>query len=143
MSGDVIVAIHAAATWAMVGLIWFVQLVHYPLFSAVGAPEFVAYEAQHTRRTTWVVAMFMPVELATAAWIVVGDAGDVPAGLAWLGLATVIALWTITLTVQVPQHRRLGQEFDAGTARRLVAGNWVRTALWSLRGVVALMMLTA
>lgn len=28
--------VHAAATWAMVGLVWFVQVVHYPLFAQVG-----------------------------------------------------------------------------------------------------------
>jgi hypothetical protein len=41
--------VHLAATAAMVGLIWFVQVVHYPLFASVGADEFVAYENAHTR----------------------------------------------------------------------------------------------
>jgi sterol desaturase/sphingolipid hydroxylase (fatty acid hydroxylase superfamily) len=56
-----------AATWFMVGLIWFVQVVHYPLFAAVPAGEpFAAYHRQHVRRTTWVVAPVMLVELVTA-----------------------------------------------------------------------------
>ena len=32
-----LLAAHAAATWALVGLIWTVQVVHYPLFALVGA----------------------------------------------------------------------------------------------------------
>ena len=41
--------IHLAATWALVGLIWFVQLVHYPLFSAVAPERFATFEAEHSR----------------------------------------------------------------------------------------------
>lgn len=52
------------------------QIVHYELFAQVGADEFVDYESQHTRRTAWTVAMFMPAEAITAAWLVI----DVPAG---------------------------------------------------------------
>jgi hypothetical protein len=59
---DTVLLVHVAAAWAMVGLIWFVQLVHHPLFSAVGSSAFTGYEARHMRRTTWVVAMFMPVD---------------------------------------------------------------------------------
>ena len=34
-TGHIILAAHAASTLAMTGLIWFVQIVHYPLFAAV------------------------------------------------------------------------------------------------------------
>ncbi|MCK6525129.1 hypothetical protein L6R49_27300, partial [Myxococcota bacterium] len=48
MSSTLLLLIHAAATWFMVGLIWFVQIVHYPLFSAVGPPRVSeAITAQH------------------------------------------------------------------------------------------------
>lgn len=42
---------HLFATAAMVGLIWFVQVVHYPLFASVGADGFTDYETAHRRRT--------------------------------------------------------------------------------------------
>ena len=64
--GDVIPFAHAAATGVMTGLIWFVQVVHYPLLARVGAASFVEYERAHVRRTTWVVAPAMLVEAATA-----------------------------------------------------------------------------
>ncbi|MEY4607349.1 MAG: hypothetical protein RLY45_2109, partial [Actinomycetota bacterium] len=38
---------HLVATMFMVGLIWFVQVVHYPLMAAVGEQQFVAYEDRH------------------------------------------------------------------------------------------------
>lgn len=141
MSAEPILILHAAATWAMVGLIWFVQLVHYPLFAAVGVEGFAAYEAQHTRRTTWVVAALMPVEVGTA--LVLTATGAVASLLAWTGAALVVAIWFVTLVVQVPQHRTLGTGFHAATWRALVRGNWIRTAAWSARGIIALGMLAS
>lgn len=47
--------LQAGSTWIMVGIIWFVQIVHYPLFSFAGRVEFPMYEHEHRRRTTWVV----------------------------------------------------------------------------------------
>ena len=57
---------HVAATAAMTGLIWFVQLVHYPLFARVGVADFTAYEREHVRRTGLLVAPLMLLEALTA-----------------------------------------------------------------------------
>ncbi|NIP85737.1 MAG: hypothetical protein GTO03_09310, partial [Planctomycetales bacterium] len=62
--------IQLATTLMMAGLIWFVQIVHYPLFAAVGEGEFPAFERKHQRLTTCVVAPLMLAELATAAGLV-------------------------------------------------------------------------
>jgi hypothetical protein len=53
------------------------------------------------------------------------------------------AVWITTALVQVPLHRRLSAGYDEPTGRRLVRTNWVRTALWSLRGLVVALMLAA
>jgi hypothetical protein len=134
---------HAAATWAMVGLIWFVQVVHYPLFGRVGADAFPAYEREHQRRTTWVVMVLMPVELVTGIALVwVRPEGVAPAAvLAGMGLLAVV--WVSTGLWQAPLHGRLGGGYDAVLAGRLVASNWLRTAAWSLRGVLVAAMLLA
>ncbi len=36
-----------------------------------------------------------------------------------------------TVAVSVPLHTRLGEAYDDGVARRLVATNWLRTAAWT------------
>ena len=46
-----------ASTLFMTGLIWFVQVVHYPLFSEVEPGDFLRYHAAHPRRTTRVVLL--------------------------------------------------------------------------------------
>lgn len=57
-----ILALNLVSTLFMVGLIWFVQIVHYPLFKSVGESEFVEYQLQHQKLTTWVVAGPMLLE---------------------------------------------------------------------------------
>jgi hypothetical protein len=126
-----LLATHAAATWALVGLIWTVQLVQYPLFAQVGVDAFPAFHTRHTRQITWVVAPLMLTELATAALLVLrGTRGP------WLlaSLAPLAVVWLSTWLVQVPLHEQLARGFDADAHRRLVATNWIRTAAWTLRG---------
>lgn len=63
---------HLAATLIRLAIIWFVQVVHYPLFAKTGRAEFRVYEQQHTALTTWVVAPPMFLELTSAVlwfWI--------------------------------------------------------------------------
>ena len=63
---DLVLTLHAVATISMVGVIWYVQLVHYPLMALVGNGNFPKFESEHQRRTTWVVAPLMLTEAATA-----------------------------------------------------------------------------
>jgi hypothetical protein len=135
---DVIPFAHAAATGVMTGLIWFVQVVHYPLFAYVGRAAFPQYEAQHTRRTGRLVAVLMPLEAGTALWLVLSTPAGVDASWLVVGLLLVAALWLTTLLVQVPLHRGLSNGFDSDLGNRLVVTNWIRTFLWSARGVLLL-----
>jgi hypothetical protein len=133
-----ILLIQAAATLAMVGLIWFVQIVHYPLMAQVGRDSFAHYEASHTARTTWVVAPLMLVEAALALFLAIRPPQGISALAAWLGCGLVGIIWLSTAFLQVPMHRRLAGGFDETAHRRLVALNWIRTAAWSARGMLVL-----
>jgi len=137
---DAILLTHAIATLAMVGVIWFVQVVHYPLMGAVGPASFPVYQRQHQQRTTAVVAPLMLLEAATALLLLVLRPPGVDALLVWSGAALVGALWISTFLWQMPCHARLAESFDALTHRALVRSNWLRTALWSFRGLLAVWM---
>lgn len=123
----------------MAGVIWFVQVVHYPLFARVGEGAFPEYEQHHTRRTGWVVGLPMLGELGTAIALVWCLGGV----LAWCGMALLAVVWTSTWLWQVPAHRRLERGFDAAVQSQLVRTNWVRTWAWSARGVIALALMVA
>lgn len=142
MSGEtVLLMVHAGSTAFMAGLIWFVQVVHYPMFVGVGEESWRAYSAEHQRRTTWVVGPVMMVELVTTAAVALGLAGSVAGWMGWLGAGMLAGVWASTFLVQVPMHERLGRGREVAVMRRLVATNWVRTVLWSARAVLALWML--
>jgi hypothetical protein len=135
-----VLLVNLAATFVMVGIIWFVQIVHYPLFSRVGAPGFAAYSGAHSRLTGLVVGPPMLAEAATAVALVLAPPAGVPLWLAATGLALLAVIWLSTALLQSPRHRELGGGFDAVSHRFLVASNWLRTACWSTRGLVVLWM---
>jgi hypothetical protein len=124
------------STWFLVGLIWTIQIVHYPLFAAVGVDRFVAYEASHTRLITLVVGPVMLVEAATAGLFVAMRPASIPAWIPWTGLGLVILIWISTAILQVPDHAKLANGFDAAAHAHLVGTNWLRTIAWTARGVI-------
>lgn len=133
---------HAWATCGMAGLIWFVQIVHYPLMAKVGVEGYAAYQRSHEARTTWVVAPLMLIEAATSVallWLMRAQPWGV--AIAWTGAGLLAVIWASTFLLQVPAHQQLGGGFDAQAHRRLVSSNWIRTFAWTARGVLAIVLL--
>lgn len=58
-----------SATLVLVGLIWTIQIVHYPLFLRVGAQEWAQFHAEHSARITLLVGPLMLAEVALALWL--------------------------------------------------------------------------
>ena len=133
---SLVLVLHLLATFYMLGLIWFVQRVHYPLFGAVGSDRFVAYERAHVDRTGSVVVAPMLLELATGIALVALAPDRVPHAAVTLGLWLLGLIWLSTFALQVPRHRELSNGFDANAHARLVTTNWIRTLAWSARGVL-------
>lgn len=125
----------------MVGLIWFVQIVHYPLFVQVGPERFVDYEVAHQRRTSYVVGPLMAVEGVTALTLLVAAPDGIGPALPLFGAGLLAVIHTSTVALQVPAHAKLAGSHDASVIRRLVRTNWIRTIGWSARGGIAVAML--
>ncbi|RYE87958.1 MAG: hypothetical protein EOO75_13840 [Myxococcales bacterium] len=122
----------------MAGLIWTIQVVHYPLFARVGEAGFAGYHAEHSTRISLLVGVPMLVEALTAAALLVARPPAAPVWSVWLGAALVAVVWGATALLQIPAHHALGQGWSAAQVDTLVAGNWVRTAAWSARGALVL-----
>lgn len=135
---DITLSLHLASTLMMTGLIWTIQLVHYPLFASVADDAFPLYIREHMRRITWLVAPLMLCEAASAATLVfLLDAG-LARTLAIVGLPLLLVIWCSTAFLQAPCHTRLSRGIEHTTLRRLVITNWIRTAAWSVRGLLAI-----
>ena len=142
MQPDVIVlAAHAVATWYMVGLIWFVQVVHYPLKATMKEPEFTQYQQLHMKRTGWVVGPAMLLEAGTTAWLALNPPTPNLESYTLLGIGLLGIIWGATAVFLVPLHNRLLNGYDKRAIRSLCRANWIRTFGWSARGVIALVLL--
>ena len=136
MMGDgtaAIYLIHLATTAFMTGLIWYVQIVHYPLFRLVGVESFVSFVQTQARRTAWIVGPVMLAELATGLLLIFQHPPQFPAILLRVNLGFIGVIWLSTLLLQIPAHRRLHAERDSDTIRQLILSNWIRTASWTIR----------
>ncbi len=129
----------------MTGVIWFVQIVHYPLFAQVGnGPSLRRYETLHATRTGWVVFPPMLIELLSSLALLYAPLRPacVSPLLAVSLAALVLILWLLTGLIHVPLHNTLGRPStlvaEQHTISRLVATNWIRTAAWTLRSALLL-----
>ena len=135
-----IILVQLMCTLAMTGVIWFVQIVHYPLFLRVAPVNFIAFESQHATRTGWVVGPLMCLELAASLALLVPAfrPEKISQSLAWTGASLTVVIWISTMFIQVPLHTRLAAGFDVKTISALVQTNWIRTAAWTLRAGLVL-----
>ncbi|MBI1271957.1 hypothetical protein GC174_16140 [bacterium] len=136
-----ILLLNAFATFSMTGIIWFVQIVHYPLFASVGSEQFAEYENLHQHLTTLVVAPLMLTELFTALALPLLILEQPARFISVLALILILAIFAATAFVQVPIHDKLSTAYSASLIDRLVYTNWVRTLLWSVRSVAVVAIL--
>ncbi len=120
----------------MTGIIWFVQLVHYPLFSQVGSEKFVAYENAHTKLTAITVGPPMLVEGLTALALTPLLFPDLHWAFSIANLLLLAATHASTVLLQVPLHSLLSKKYDENNIKRLVITNSIRTGLWSARSLL-------
>ena len=125
--------IHQLVTYALLGLIWTIQLVHYPSFRFVEESSFTRFEQFHTKSISIIVMPLMLVELTLVSVLLFRS------GFAFSSIASfsiVVLIWLSTFFLSVPCHERLSRGKDMATIDRLISTNWPRTLLWSLKAVL-------
>ena len=123
--------IHLIATSVMVGVIWIIQLVHYPSFHFIELKQYTTFQRFHMSRISYMVIPAMLTELFTLILIVISmDQIDT------LVLASAILLmfiWLMTAVFFSGVHQKLTLGYDQTVVDKLVKLNWGRTILWTLR----------
>ena len=131
MMFEILLITNILASAFMTGLIWFVQLVHYPGFELIDATNFTTFHHFHIPRTGLVVIPPMLSELGSSIWLVI--AYDQLWLLNAVGLSLVIAIWVSTFALQARYHQKLQQKPNPQLVSRLVTTNWIRTVLWTTK----------
>ena len=121
----------------LTGLIWTIQLVHYPGFLKVGAEGFLVYQQAHMRTISYLVIPLMLSELTLGALLQWAHWKDPIHRTVYLATLNLLLIWLSTWLISSPLHGKLLQNgFDPSTIQRLVNTNWIRTVCWSLRTIV-------
>lgn len=132
LSPEVLYALHRFCALYMTGIIWFVQLVQYPMLHLTSDREDAEGHQEYTRRMGLTVGPVMLAELALQIeWVArASDARSVACGV------LLFIVWASTIFLQVPCHRDLETAFDAETQQELVRSNWIRTFAWTARALL-------
>lgn len=115
----------------MIGLCWFVQIVHYPLFHQIKLEEFSKYERKNVV-TGFITVPLMTIELTTGLYLLWTNPSFIY--LLNIGLLGLIGLSTIFY--QVPIHLKLMKEPSKALINKLILTNWIRTISWTIRLII-------
>jgi hypothetical protein len=138
---EVVLIAQVLASVGMFGVIWTIQLVHYPLMAHIPPSAFVEYERRHTKAISLIVGPLMAVEGICVLAVFFARPSAISFWLALMGgIVEAVAIGT-TAFVSAPLHGRLENGYDAALLSRLIRTNWIRTAAWTGRACIAVAML--
>jgi len=134
---DFLYKIHIVSTSLMVGVIWIMQLVHYPSFNFINVEEYKSFQEFHMKRISIIVIPLMIIELTSGVlifWIYQTDNIFFN-----ISLFCLFFIWFLTAILFSKMHQKLTLGYQISIVTKLVNLNWLRTISWTLRlGLVLL-----
>ena len=132
MEIEILSEVHFLSTSLMVGIIWVIQLLHYPAFNFIKESDYVEFQHFHMQRISFIVVPVMILELFSAFMLVY----YLRSNLLILCLIILLVIWLITFVFFTKLHQSLLDGYDKKIVDKLVKINWSRTILWSLRLII-------
>jgi hypothetical protein len=142
MSVDsVVLALWALLVFWALGQIWLAQIVVYPLFAKVGAPEYVGYHRFYASRIP--LPVIVPGFLSFLVPIPLAIFGPpLPLWMSEANIAAGLCGLAVTVFLEIPRHGLLETEGKNDTTiAELIRFNWPRTASISAQAVITFLML--
>jgi hypothetical protein len=127
---DFLFFLNVISAFLLTGVIWTIQIVHYPSFHYIDKLSFTNFHNFHERRISIIVMPLMLIELITSIALYIHNMWSI---IFALNLLIVGLIWCSTFFVQVPIHSILSKKKDKNLIEKLVNTNWIRTFLWSTR----------
>lgn len=134
-----ILLINLFASFFLCGLIWIVQVVHYPFFKYVSNKKFEDAMGFHKKKISYIVVPVMFAELLSSFWLAFFSTSY--SNYHITGFIIVLLIWVVTFATQVPLHGKLSQNYDHQLVDKLVRSNWIRTTLWSTKAIIGIWLL--
>ena len=134
MDYDLLFKINFISTSVMSGVIWVIQLLHYPSFHFIDDQKYIEFQHFHMQRISFIVIPVMIIEFASALLL----AYFFRSSLTIILLALLLGVWAVTFIFFTNMHQKLTNGYNQGIVDRLIQINWFRTTLWSLRLIILL-----
>ena len=131
---EIIFILNAASTLFLCGLIWIIQVLHYPFFHRLDRENFALHQQAHKMQISYIVVPVMLIELGSSIWLALQESAFQIEFI--IGAALVLLIWASTFFIQVPLHGKISSGYNKATVDKLVATNWLRTLLWSLKSLI-------
>ena len=139
MSSILIINIFSA--FFATGLIWTIQLVHYPSMHFVSRDKFELFHYFHQLRISIIAMPLMAIELITTIILFMQNIDNESSLIFKINLIIVTLIWFSTFFIQVPLHQKLSKGKKTSLIDKLVLTNWFRTVLWTLRSILIIFFL--
>lgn len=118
----------------LTGLIWTIQVVHYPSFRHVGESQFIEFQHRHMRNISYIVVPLMLIEVFLGISLQLSSVGKSEFLGVTIANILLLLIWIVTFAISSPIHGQLATKgFDIQLINKLVDTNWIRTAAWTLR----------
>lgn len=115
----------------MTGIVLFVQVVHYPLFTKVSKSVFPQYHQAHQFKVSLLVVPLMLLELGATIFLYL----DYPQEML-LVLIALVCVWVSTFFLQVPIHKKLAKDYQDSLVKKLVITNAFRSFFWFAKSML-------
>ena len=132
MEIEILSEVHFLSTSLMVGIIWVIQLLHYPSFHFIKESDYVEFQHFHMQRISFIVVPAMIIELLSGFMLVYYFRSN----LLILCLIILLFIWLITFVFFTKLHQSLLGGYDKIIVDKLVQINWSRTILWTFRLII-------
>ena len=122
---------HLIFTSIMTGVIWVIQIVHYPSFHFIEKELYTAFQKFHMNKISIIVIPIMLAELITGMMLFLDKSSKSPFLI--VSFVILILIWLITGVFFSKAHNELMTGYQELVVNQLVVMNWIRTLLWTLR----------
>ena len=122
---------HLIFTSIMTGVIWVIQIVHYPSFHFIEKELYTAFQKFHMNKISIIVIPIMLAELITGMMLFLDRSSKSPFLI--ISFVILVLIWLITGVFFSKAHNELMTGYQELVVNQLVVMNWIRTLLWTLR----------
>ena len=131
----ILILSHAISGFFLTGLIWVIQLVHYPSFKFYDTKTFKTAMAHHRQKISFIVMPLMLIELMTGITLAVIQWSSL-AEFHIINLTLIAIIWVHTFMLMVPFHQTCESNFDIDLLNRTLKHHWLRTTAWTLKSAL-------